>query len=87
MSRHLSDRSELALFIDGLNRILLIHGDDIGIVGQALISMHVVIITLFSKLMDFFSLNGRHHAVPPVIRFRRRIHAIYASTSEGVRRV
>ncbi len=87
MSRHLSDRSELALFIDGLNRILLIHGDDIGIVGQALISMHVVIITLFSKLMNFSSLNGRHHAVPQVIRFRRHIHAIYASTSESVRRV
>ncbi|EKM57985.1 uncharacterized protein PHACADRAFT_139496 [Phanerochaete carnosa HHB-10118-sp] len=31
MSRHLSDREELALFIGGLVRILLVHGDDIGI--------------------------------------------------------
>ena len=38
ISRHLSDHNELALFIDGLNRILLAHSDDIGIVGQTLIS-------------------------------------------------
>ena len=36
-SRHLNDRDELALHIDGLNRILLAHGDDIGIVTQAMI--------------------------------------------------
>jgi len=37
MSRHLSDRGELAVFIDGLNRILLTHGNDIGIVSHSLI--------------------------------------------------
>lgn len=37
MSRHLNDRNELAVLIDGLNRILLVHGDDIGIVSQAMI--------------------------------------------------
>jgi hypothetical protein len=37
MSRHLNDRNELAILIDGLNRILLLHGDDIGIVAQAMI--------------------------------------------------
>ena len=37
MSRHLSDRDELAILIDGLNRTLLVHGDDINIVGQVLI--------------------------------------------------
>lgn len=37
MSRHLNDRNELAVLIDGLNRILLIHGDDIGIVSQSMI--------------------------------------------------
>ncbi|KAG1753523.1 uncharacterized protein EDB91DRAFT_1332988 [Suillus paluster] len=41
MSRHLSDRSELIVFIDGLNRILLRHGDDIGIVSQSLIALMV----------------------------------------------
>jgi hypothetical protein len=39
MSRHLSDRLELAVLIDGLNRILLAHGSDIGIVAHALIGM------------------------------------------------
>jgi hypothetical protein len=37
MSRHLSDRNELAVFVDGLNRVLLTHGHDIGIVSQVLI--------------------------------------------------
>ena len=37
MSRHLSDRNELAVYIDGINRILLAHGNDIGIVGQAMV--------------------------------------------------
>ncbi|KAG1802270.1 uncharacterized protein HD556DRAFT_1263825 [Suillus plorans] len=41
MSRHLSDRSELTIFMDGLNRILLRHGDDIGIVSQSLIALMV----------------------------------------------
>ncbi|KAG2143033.1 hypothetical protein DEU56DRAFT_884580 [Suillus clintonianus] len=41
MSSHLSDRSELTIFIDGLNRILLRHGDDIGIVSQSLIALMV----------------------------------------------
>jgi hypothetical protein len=39
MSRHLSDRNELGVLIDGLNRILLAHGSDIGIVAHALIGM------------------------------------------------
>ena len=37
MSRHLSDRDELAVLVDGLNRTLLVHGDDINIVSQVLI--------------------------------------------------
>ncbi|PCH35413.1 hypothetical protein WOLCODRAFT_133859 [Wolfiporia cocos MD-104 SS10] len=38
MSRHLSDRQELAILMDGLNRVLLTHGDDIGIVGHAMLA-------------------------------------------------
>jgi hypothetical protein len=37
MPRHLSDREELALLIDGLIRILLSHGDDIGIVAHVML--------------------------------------------------
>lgn len=47
MSRHLNDRNELAVLIDGLNRILLTHGDDIGIVSQALIGSLVFPFTTF----------------------------------------
>ncbi|KAH9933787.1 uncharacterized protein B0H18DRAFT_981998 [Fomitopsis serialis] len=38
MTRHLNDRQELAILVDGLNRVLLTHGDDIGIVGHALLA-------------------------------------------------
>jgi hypothetical protein len=37
MSRHLSDRDELGVLVDGLNRTLLVHGGDINIVSQVLI--------------------------------------------------
>ena len=40
MSRHLNDREELSLLLDGLNRILLAHGDDVGIVSQAILSAY-----------------------------------------------
>ncbi|KAI9457584.1 hypothetical protein BJY52DRAFT_1187192 [Lactarius psammicola] len=39
LPRHLNDRSELAVLIDGLNEILLVHGDDIGIVAHVLIAL------------------------------------------------
>lgn len=39
LPRHLNDRAELATLADGLSRILLAHGDDIGIVSQALIGV------------------------------------------------
>jgi len=37
LPRHLNDRSELAILVDGLNQILFIHGEDIGIVAHVLI--------------------------------------------------
>jgi hypothetical protein len=43
LPRHLSDRSELATLIDGLNRCLLTHGNDISIVSHVLIGQHLII--------------------------------------------
>jgi hypothetical protein len=37
LPRHLNDKSELAILIDGLNQILFVHGEDIGIVAHVLI--------------------------------------------------
>ena len=37
MSRHMNDREEFGLLVDGINRILLAHGDDLGVVAQAVI--------------------------------------------------
>lgn len=39
LTRHLSDRSELENYLNGVNCILLRHGDDIGIVAHALIGV------------------------------------------------
>lgn len=53
MSRHLNDRNELAVLLDGLNRILLVHGDDIGIVSQAMIGeIRVFTMSNPKKLMN-----------------------------------
>lgn len=40
ISRHLNDRNELAVLLDGLNRILLAHRDDIGIVAHVMFGEH-----------------------------------------------
>lgn len=37
LTRHLNDRAELAMFLEGVNRILLRHRDDIGIVSHSVI--------------------------------------------------
>ncbi|KAH8118013.1 hypothetical protein DFH11DRAFT_1541265 [Phellopilus nigrolimitatus] len=56
LTRHLNDRVELSNFLDGVNRILLRHGDDIGIVSHALIgegiSVYMIASTRFRRLMS-----------------------------------
>lgn len=53
MPRHMSDRHELAILIDGLNRTLLEHGDDINIVSHVLIGVlrlpSLPLLSLFSR--------------------------------------
>jgi len=46
LSRHLNDKAELATLVDGLNRILLVHGNDIGIVTQVLIGRLFPVVVL-----------------------------------------
>ena len=48
MSRHLSDRDELGVLVDGLNRTLLVHGDDINIVSQVLIGKYFSLLNSLS---------------------------------------
>ncbi|KAI6116213.1 hypothetical protein F5141DRAFT_1212827 [Pisolithus sp. B1] len=49
MSRNINDRNELAPFIDGINRILLAHSSDMGIIAQGLIAL-MVASTRFRRL-------------------------------------
>ncbi|KAF8583270.1 hypothetical protein K439DRAFT_1349020 [Ramaria rubella] len=51
MPRNFNGRAELARLFDGLNRILLAHGDDIGIVTHALIAC-MIAITRFRRLIS-----------------------------------
>lgn len=53
MPRHLSDRHELAVLIDGLNRSLLTHGNDINIVSQVLIGVLLYLIQLLYTLIPY----------------------------------
>ncbi|KAI0763460.1 hypothetical protein BD413DRAFT_484122 [Trametes elegans] len=64
-SRHLNDREELALLLDGLNRIMLAHGDDVGIVAQAMLN-YLVASTRFRRL--FTSGGGYTLFMPAVIK-------------------
>ncbi|KAF7971486.1 hypothetical protein HWV62_20940 [Athelia sp. TMB] len=65
MSRHLNDRNELAVLIDGMNRIMLAHGDDIGILSQALIAL-MVASTRFRRL--FTSGGGYTLFMPALVK-------------------
>ncbi|ESK89667.1 unc-80-like protein [Moniliophthora roreri MCA 2997] len=77
MSRHLNDRNELAVLIDGVNRILLAHGKDIGIISHALIAL-MVASTRFRRL--FASGGGYILFMPAIIK-------VYAECEdhEGIR--
>ncbi|KAF8068970.1 hypothetical protein FPV67DRAFT_1414491 [Lyophyllum atratum] len=65
MSRHLNDRNELAILVDGLNQILLAHGDDIGIVSQVMIAL-MAASTRFRRL--FTSGGGYALFMPAVLK-------------------
>ncbi|KAF5344076.1 hypothetical protein D9758_008878 [Tetrapyrgos nigripes] len=63
ISRHLNDRNELAILVDGINRILLAHGNDIGIVAQSMIAL-MVASTRFRRL---FASGGGYTLFMPVV--------------------
>ncbi|EPQ52074.1 hypothetical protein GLOTRDRAFT_80224 [Gloeophyllum trabeum ATCC 11539] len=65
MSRHLNDRNELSVYLDGLNRILLAHGNDVGIVSQAMIAL-LTATTRFQRL--FQSGSGYTLFMPVVVK-------------------
>ncbi|KAG6812875.1 hypothetical protein H0H92_015803 [Tricholoma furcatifolium] len=72
MSRHLNDRNELAVLVEGLNRILLVHGDDIGIVTQVLIAL-MVASTRFHRL--FTDGGGYALFMPAILKVYTEFHS------------
>ena len=68
LPRHLNDRMELAVLIDGLNEILLVHGDDIGIVAHVLIGKAIV---ACGRPLTYF--------IPALMTASARFHRLFTS--------
>jgi hypothetical protein len=68
LPRHLNDRIELAVLIDGLNEILLVHGDDIGIVAHVLIGEAIV-----ARERPFA------YSIPALMTASARFHRLFTS--------
>ncbi|KAJ3556564.1 hypothetical protein NM688_g1961 [Phlebia brevispora] len=66
MSRHLNDREELASLMDGINRIMVVHGDDIGIVAHVMLGMLQTPVIRHPPLM-----NSRPALMTASTRFKR----------------
>ncbi|KAL0573630.1 hypothetical protein V5O48_008326 [Marasmius crinis-equi] len=71
LPRHLNDRNELTVLIDGINRILLEHGSDIGIVSHALIGEIHQIVTVSRYLM--------YDTIPALMVASTRFRRLFAS--------
>ncbi|KAF9558076.1 hypothetical protein CPC08DRAFT_25218 [Agrocybe pediades] len=63
MPRHLNDRNELAILIDGLNRALVVHGDDVNIVSQVIIAYMVA----SSRFRRLFTTGGGYTLFMPAL--------------------
>lgn len=83
MPRHMSDRHELAILIDGLNRTLLEHGDDINIVSHALIGMSCSL-SVSTKALFFYSPHGCEHTLQASLHQRKWLCVIYACARQSV---
>ena len=73
MSRHLSDRDELGVLVDGLNRTLLVHGDDINIVSQVLIGKNLSFLNFLSLQKITYYLQRSWLPAPDFRGFSRRV--------------
>jgi hypothetical protein len=87
ISRHLNDRNELAVLIDGLNRILLVHGDDIGIVSQALIGMAFDLSCCQNFSLYCISIDGCQYPISTTVHLRRRVHSFHVSCHQDLHRI
>ncbi|KAI0319315.1 hypothetical protein OF83DRAFT_1055215 [Amylostereum chailletii] len=65
LPRHLNDRNELAVLMDGLNQVLIAHGDDIGMVAHVLIAL-MIASTRFRRI--FMSSGGYTLFMPAVMK-------------------
>jgi hypothetical protein len=86
MPRHMSDRHELAILIDGLNRTLLEHGDDINIVSHVLIGTSCLPSLSTISLFLSNSTNGCEYTLPASFHHWQWLCAIHARPCQSVHR-
>ncbi|KAH8084333.1 hypothetical protein BXZ70DRAFT_1046150, partial [Cristinia sonorae] len=63
MSRHLSDRNELAILVDGISRILVNHGRDVNIVAHCMIAF----MTASTRFRRLFTSGGSYTLFMPAV--------------------
>jgi hypothetical protein len=82
MSRHLNDRNELAVLVDGLNRIILAHGDDIGIVSHIMIGTSLCFLQCprYLTISASHSSYGCEYPISSAVHIRWRICPLHASS-------
>jgi hypothetical protein len=78
MPRHSNDRNEMVVLVDGLNRILLIHGDDIGIVSHVMVGESDQFDDSEMSIYDVLSINGCQHSLSTIVYLGRRLHVVHA---------
>lgn len=90
LSRHMNDRKELTLYFEGLNRILLAHGTDGGMVTRVMIGKSRSTLSTEGTMlthMAHISVSDCSDSSSQVIHFRRRLYAFHARRCKDLRRI
>jgi len=83
LPRHLNDRSELAVLIDGLNQILFIHGGDIGMIAHILVGELMPNIQVFRHSL-YASFDDCQRTLPPVIHIWWGLYSLRTCPLQGI---
>ena len=85
LSRQTTDYQEISQLLDGVNRILLRHGNDLGIVSHAMIGEDAIDMIIFTDSI-LCRLYASDDPLPSIVLFKRRLHVDYAGSLEDLLR-
>lgn len=85
LSRHMNNHSELGKYMDGINRIVLLRGNDIGIVALALIGMYPVLSSSFpTRLTMIPSIHDGQYSIQTHVLVGFRLQSLHAGPNQGL---